>query len=119
MKRQKEIEAMLSLSTGFLLFDLVYDKQAFFVAALCFGLIGLVSNPLCRIIARIWYGFSDILGAIVPKLVLAVVFYLLLYPIACFSRLFVKDPLRLSRHLESYYYQRDITYGPTDFEKPW
>jgi hypothetical protein len=119
MKRQKEIEALLSISTGCLLLYFIYDKQAFVVIALTLGVIGLIPNKLGWAIARLWYWFSEILGAVVPKLLLAIVFYLLLYPIAVFSRLFTKDPLRLSRQYESYYYQRDTTCCPADFEKTW
>ena len=119
MKRQKELEAILSISMGCLLLYYIYDKQAFIVIALSLGAIGLIPNKLGWVIARLWYWFSEILGAVVPKIILAVVFYLILYPIAVFSRLFTKDPLRLSRQCESYYHQRDTTYRPADFEKTW
>jgi hypothetical protein len=119
MKRQKELEAMLCMSTGFIVLYLVYDKQAFVVAALCLGIMGLFPNKLCQITARVWYGFSDLLGAIIPKIILAIIFYLILFPTAVLSRLFNKDSLRLSRQYKSYYFQRDKTYGSDDFTKTW
>ena len=61
-----------------------------------------------------------LLGAIVPRIILSAVFYLLLTPIAMLSRIFGdKDPLLLKKRTDSFFKVRVGEIQSSSFEKPW
>ena len=62
------------------------------------------------------------LGAINSRVLLTLVYYLVLTPIALLYRLTHRDPLSLKRADDtgrSYWIVRDHTFGPRDLERPW
>jgi len=72
--------------------------------------------------AILWFGLSNLLGTIVSKILLSVIFFLLVFPIAIMRRLFGKDTLLLTKFkksTESVMKTRNQTYIATDLEKPF
>jgi len=47
------------------------------------------------------------------------VFFLFLFPISLFSKLFTKDPLMLSNKYDSYFIDVNKEMNTKDFEKTW
>jgi Saxitoxin biosynthesis operon protein SxtJ len=62
-----------------------------------------------RPLARAWMALGTMLGRIISPLVLAVIFYLVITPVALVGRLFGRDELRLrrSKQVDSYWIERD------------
>lgn len=58
---------------------------------------------------RIWFRFGLALGRVVNPLVMGMLFFLVITPMAVLARLFGKDPLRLRRDggAKSYWIERD------------
>ena len=51
--------------------------------------------------AIIWFGFSKLLGTIVSKIILAIVYLIMLIPIGVLRRMMGKDSLRLKQFKKS------------------
>jgi hypothetical protein len=60
-----------------------------------------------------------ILGNINGKILLSIVFFIFLTPIAFISKLFNKDGLQLKKTNKSYYQDRNHQYSAKDFENTW
>ena len=54
-------------------------------------LLGLADNPLANLLSAGWLKLSELLGAINSKIILSLIFYLVLTPVAFIYRLFNKQ----------------------------
>lgn len=68
-----------------------------------------ISSPSFLIpVNRAWIGLGEIMGRIVSPLVLGILFFALITPVAIITRIFGRDELRLSRSdVNSYWRDRD------------
>jgi len=62
---------------------------------------------------------GKVLSYIVPNILLSIVFYVVLFPIALLSRLSRKDPLMLSKDHDTYFIDLEKEIDRRDFEKIW
>lgn len=87
--------------------------------ALGAGLVGIFIQPLATLIAKGWYKLGELLGFIVSKIVLALLFYILFVPISMLYNLFNKDTLALKRQNKSLWQNRDHEYAQNDLKNSW
>jgi hypothetical protein len=75
------------------------------------ALVGIVltRSSLLTPLNRMWFAFGLLLGRIVSPVVLGVLFFAIVTPVALFGKLFGRDPLRLRKRKEatSHWIQRD------------
>lgn len=84
------------------------------------GALGLLSSYLALKIQDAWMGLSKILSHIIPPVILSIIFYVILFPIAVLSRLFgEKDPLQLKKTDKSLFKTVDKSCTKDTFEKTW
>ena len=72
--------------------------------------------------AIFWFGFANMLGTIMSKILLSVVFFVIVMPVALLRRLLGKDTLLLKefkKSNESVMKTRNQTYVAADLEKPF
>jgi len=119
--RTQELETLVVLAAFLLVLDLIIiDRQALLYAALALLLIGLFVKPLAQIITKGWLLFAEKIGTFNSKLILSIVFYLFLTPLAFLFRIFTKNPLMIKREAtESFYTVRNHTFEAVDLEKMW
>jgi hypothetical protein len=117
----QEYETITTLAAFFLVLNIVLHRQAFVYAALGMLLVGLFVKPVARIISRTWLKFAELLGAFNSKVILTLVFFLFLTPLALLFRLFSNNPLQLKNagNTKSFYKVRNHQYNREDFEKMW
>jgi predicted membrane metal-binding protein len=79
------------------------------IAAGVFAAAGLLTPALLRPLNRIWFLFGMVLHKVVNPLVMGLLFYVTITPMALVMRLMGKDPLRLSFDTEakSYWIERN------------
>lgn len=72
-------------------------------------------------INRAWYQLGVLLGRIVNPVVLGLLFFLLITPVAILGRMFGRDPLRLKRrNIESYWIERSpVGPSPDSFKNQY
>lgn len=84
--------------------------------------LDMVIPGIYRPVAFLWLGMSNLLGMIVPRLVLALVFFLVVTPVGLLRRMLGKDPLQLKafkQNSDSVLVARNHTYESRDLEKPF
>lgn len=117
--KDKTTEAILVIVVGLVILFLLYNNHYFLYSAIGFGIIGVTIKPLAQIIAKAWFRLGELLGFVVSKLVLSVVFYLLLIPIAFLHNLFNKDSLKIKHSKNSMWFDRNHTYTSEDLKNIW
>lgn len=85
------------------------------------GLTGLLRPALLTPLNRAWFRLGLLLGRIVSPLVLGLIFYGLLTPIAWTSRVLGRDALRLKKQSNASYWIERRPPGPTpqSFKHPF
>jgi len=73
-------------------------------------------------LAKVWFGFSHILGTFVSKVILSVVFFLIVTPVGLLRKSFGADPMKTrlwKKGDESVLADRNHLYVKEDIEKPY
>ena len=117
--KSKVTMTMLTITTGFLAAGLIFRWDPAIYIALGTGITGIVSSFLSKWITWAWDKLGYILGLVIPKIILVLIFYIFLFPIAVLARLFRKDPLLLSNNYKSFFLERNYVPAKKDFEKTW
>jgi hypothetical protein len=121
MKKEKTAETLLVLSTALVAAGLIFKIHGFFTAALILGLIGVFfSGSVGLWIAKIWFKFAEVLGQINGRILLSLIFFLVLTPVAFLKRMLNKSEAELyNKKMDSYYFVRNHNYKSGDFENTW
>jgi hypothetical protein len=91
------------------------DKIAFVI-----GLVSIFIPPAAKAIEWLWLKFAHGLGWFNSRVLLTIIYFVFLMPIAWVSRLFTKDPLMLkAKNSESLYSTRNHQYKKEDLENIW
>ena len=116
---KKTGEGILTVTVGLLIVRFLFDLPIVVNIALGVGLIGLFIPFLAKYIAWAWFKLSEGIGAVTSRVLLTVIFFFVLAPIAYLSRIFTKSDLQLKRQNNSYFTERNHRYEPKDFENVW
>lgn len=105
---------------GLFLFYKQIDYFIYFVSVgLTFLSLGLIAPKILKPIYKVWMTFAVIIGWIMTRLILSVLFYSVITGIAILTRIIGKDFLNLKiNNKESYWNNRDSDYELNqDYEK--
>ena len=113
-------QTILTISTGFLLIFIFGDYYWALYTSILISCIGLVSSSIALKIERLWFKMAEILGLIIPNIILTIVFYFFLFPISMLSKIFKKkDLLSLKNKNSSNYLFVNKIFKKKDFKNPW
>lgn len=121
-KKTQPYITILVISTGFLLIFFLKEWKWAAWISLIVGAAGIFSPFLARTINYLWMKLADILGWIMPKILLSIIFFVFLFPISLLAGLFGrKDHLQLKEESNSIstYSTFSRTVDKAYFEKPW
>jgi hypothetical protein len=93
-----------------------------YVVSLCLLLLNMVWPNAFKPAAKIWFGFSRILGEVMSRVVLAIIFYIVVTPIGLIRILLNKDSLMLRKWKsgqDSVFSVRDHQYQQADIKNPY
>ncbi|WP_338767015.1 hypothetical protein WAF17_04970 [Bernardetia sp. ABR2-2B] len=117
MQRVKVVEALLAIMVGFMVFYFIFKIDILLYISFGIGLISLFWNWLAEKIAWVWLKFASVLGVINGKVLLSIVFFIFLTPIAFMNRLFSKNMLQLKKEdQKSVFVERNLKYKKEDLE---
>ena len=120
--RRQSLETLAVLAAGCIACALAFKVQAFGYVALGLLLVGLFFRWPAAKLSGAWLGFSAMLGAVNSTVLLTIVYYLVLTPVALLYRLMHRDELSLKgagNTERSYWIVRDHRFVPRDLERPW
>lgn len=95
-----------------------------FLVPLAMGvlLLAMICPGIFKPFARLWFGLSLALGAVVSRIVLAAVFFLIVCPVAFVRRLMGKDSMQVrswKKGKDSVFRRRDHRFERDDIEHPY
>jgi len=113
-------KTVLTICGGLLVIFLLTKMYAIlFIGAFLF-IASFFSKPFASLIDKLWMSLSLILSKIFPPILLTIIFYVFLTPIAILSRIFgEKNPLHLKNTDNSLFKTVNKTFEKSSFEKPW
>jgi hypothetical protein len=120
--RDQSRDTGLAIVLVLLLVMLRWQRSELLVPALIIQLVSMVAPQVLRPVAIVWFGFAHLLGAVVSRVLLAVVFGLVVTPIGLLRRVLGNDSLRLRAFKagdESVMVVRNQTFTAADLEKPF
>jgi len=120
VKTDTSKSTILVICMGFLVLFLLFKWKWALYTSLGVGVVSLASSFMSRKIEWVWMKLSEILGYIVPNILLTLIFFLFLFPISLLAKLFNKDNLMLSKKYKSYFIDTsDREMDVKSFEKTW
>ena len=120
MQAQDRYKTILVIVTGLLALSMILDVRVLATLSLILGLLAIFIAPAARAIEWMWLRLAMALGWANSRILLSVVFYCFLLPMAWFSRWFTKDSLNLKRdHAPSLFHTRNHKYRKEDLKNIW
>jgi len=119
MKKEKQIQTMLTIAAGFLAFYLFTHHKWLLITAFVIMLIGIFSDFLTEKIALLWLKLAEFLGNINGKILLSILFFFILTPIALLAKLFGNRNMELKKENKSHYTVRNHLYTAKDLKNMW
>ena len=111
---------ILTIVFGLLFLNFFLGEQLIFY--LCFFLsgIGIFSLFISRLIEKIWFKISIILSQIIPNILLTIIFFFILTPLALFSRFFKSKTEFISKNNNpSTFKNQKKIFDKKSFERAW
>ena len=105
-----------------LLMGLSTQNNLYYKIAIPVLVINMTFPMFYYLFAIIWLGFSKLLGTVISKIILTIVYILLVIPVGIFRRLIGKDSLQLSefkKGTNSVMKKRDYSFSSKDIEYPY
>jgi polyferredoxin len=84
--------------------------------------LNMVVPNVFKPLAYGWFGFAQVMGTVVSKILLFLVFILMVVPVGLFRKILGKDPLQIKKWKksdDSVFVHRDHMYSLADIEKPF
>ena len=105
-------------------FALLYFGKPSYIYFICCGtllcVVGLIYPSILKYIHKVWMGLSVVLGFIMTRVILTILFYFVFMPLRFIARIFGKKFIDLSFKAEagSYWNKRELKkYEPIDTER--
>ncbi len=115
-----KVKAQLVIVTGLLVLYFVFKSPWLLYAAVGVGVLSLAIPVVGDFIVKVWFKLAEVLGNINGKIILSVMFFVFLWPIAMLYRLATKNPLAIKRTDDaSFYNERNHLYTKEDLEQTW
>lgn len=113
-------QTILVITVGFLIIHFFSGWKWALNISLIVGVLGLFSDYLAEKIDYLWMKLTWVLSMIVPNILLSLIFYIFLTPIAILSRVFgEKNQLSLKNTKDSLFKDNIKPFDKTSFEKTW
>ena len=105
-----------------LLLAVILRVDVLVTAAIVVLVVAMAVPNLFRPLAVVWFGGAELLGTVISRVFLTVVFFVVITPVGLLRRVMGKDTLLLRRFhsdKESVMQVRDYTFSAADLERPY
>lgn len=102
-----------------LLLGFYLDKTVYFKISVVVLVIDMITPGFYKPIAVLWFGLSNILGVVVSKIVLTIIFFFVVTPVSIIRKMFGYDSLKLRKfkqNKESVFKVRNIVFTSNEME---
>jgi hypothetical protein len=97
-------------------------KQVFYGPAILLLIINMTWPKAFKPVAKIWLGFSHLLGSVMSRIILSIIFLVLVLPVGLVRRALGKDALQLKKWKKdhaSVFKIRDHEFTSEDIKHPY
>lgn len=121
MSIKKELDTLSILSLFFMVLASLTRHFIYIYVAMGLLIIALFIRPLAKKITQGWLAFSELLGIFNSRIILTIIFYLCLTPLALVFRFYNKNALFIasSKNETSNFLERNHVFVKEDLEKMW
>lgn len=122
MNRDQSRDTGMAMVLLLLLVYLYARRPGLLAAALAAHVITMTFPGLFKPVAVVWLGLSHLLGTIMSRVLLSIVFYAIVTPVGLLRRIAGKDTLKVRAFkagVESVMLERNHVFAPADIEKPY
>lgn len=118
---EKDLETIAVLAAASLVFYFIFKKDGFILAAFLLLFTGLFFKSAAAGVSSFWLRFAELLGAFNTCLILGLVYFVVLTPLAVAFRIFTRKHANSPRQAsdKSYFTVREHTFAAADLEKMW
>ena len=105
-----------------LLISYISSNTNFVLVSVILLIVNMIFPDIYRPLVKIWFGFSNILGTFVSRLLLVLIFFVFVTPIGLFRKMLGVDPLQLKewkRSTRTVFESRDHLFQPEEIERPY
>jgi hypothetical protein len=106
----------------FLIVAATRKREVYLFVGIALQILNMTVPRIYRPVAVIWLGLSDLMGMVVSKILLSIVFFVVVTPIGILRRLAGKDSLKLRAFkgsADSVMLERNHTFIGKDLERPY
>jgi len=106
----------------FLLLTLAFSREIYLIGAICLHVLNMIAPQLYRPVAILWLGLAHLLGAVVSRIILTIVFLVVVTPIGVIRRMMGIDTLKLKefkKGVGSVMQERSHRYTAEDIQRPY
>jgi|MTBAKSStandDraft_1061840.scaffolds.fasta_scaffold00706_10 hypothetical protein len=122
VSKAQAVDTGMALVLVCLLLGLFRDRPGWFVAAAALLVLNMTAPALFKPAARVWLGLAHLLGSVMSRVLLTLVFCLVVTPVGLVRRAMGRDSLRLKQFKKddsSVFLVRDTTFAAPDVEQPY
>jgi ABC-type multidrug transport system fused ATPase/permease subunit len=120
VQNQDRYKTILVIVTGLLVIAMIFKISWLITVAMLIGIVSAFIPVAAKGIEWFWLKLAMGLGWVNSRILLSLVYFLFLLPIAWLSRFFTKDPLTLrNRKTSSLFSDRNHLYTKKDLENIW
>lgn len=120
MSESEKVKAQLVIVTGLVVLYFIFKSQYFLMAAAAIGVLSIAIPVFGDLVVKGWYKLAEVLGAINGKILLSLVFFVVLFPVAVIAKLTKKNPLHLKKDdSDTVFTERNHKYSAKDLEQVW
>ena len=113
-------KTVLTITVGFLIVYMVTQEKWAINVSVVIGLSGIFSTFIAQKIEWLWMKLAWILSLVVPNILLSLVFFIFLFPIALLSRLTSKKNLLQRKQPKGTVFKtRNVVFNAKSLENPW
>ena len=118
-KKKAGFEISLVITVIFMIFFLLSQNSLFIKIGLAYALLVLLVPAFRELINRVFEYIVKVLGFLNAHILLGLIFFVILFPIALIYRLIKGDTLGIRKFAESSFVERNMPFTSKHFENPW
>ena len=122
INRHRAKDAGMALTLIALLIAYFRADMRFLALGIVLLIVDMSVPGVFKPFAWVWFGLSHLLGAVMSRLILGLIFFLMVMPVGLIRRMMGKDSLNLRKWKngnDSVFMVRDITFTKSNIEKPY
>lgn len=120
--KSRAVDTGMALTLICLIVGLVRGTTGWFAIAAALLVVNMTAPKVFGPASKLWFGLSAVLGAVMSKVILTLVYFLVLTPMGLLRRALGKDTLRLKafkKGADSVFHTRTGPFTPADLKTPF